>query len=675
MKRQCVAWLCLVMAWSSCGPEALAVNDLPERVVIELRPSADSLVTSPALPLTTAGELSAEKAALQAAFPEVVVTDQLEALPMLIAHVPTRALLNALEQHPLVVQTWPEETLSLTDAQSFPLIGQPAAFGAGARGVGATVAVLDTGLDYRKPDFGTCQVPGAAGCSVAFVRDFAPDDRQLDDNGHGTNVSGIVMGVAPGARVIGLDVFTGSGASSADIISAINWVIANRATYNIVAMNLSLGGGSSTTPCASDVFATPIAAARTAGVLAAIASGNNGLTSAISSPGCVPEAISVGAVYDSAMGGLSYASCSDSTTAADKVTCFSNSAPFLSMLAPGALITAGGTTMAGTSQAAPHVAGAIALLAAKYPTDSPSKRASRLLSGATSVRDTRNGVTRPRLTLGATVGACSVTVSPEVASFASTGGAQRFSVTTSGSACGWSAVGLPTWVTATALSGASSATFTVTASANTSVARAATLQVAGVTVKLTQAADTTPPVGTVSVARFTRLAQVALTLAATDPSGVSSMCVSTTSSCTTFVAYATTSTLTLPAGDGPKTVYAWFRDGRGNTSAAPVTAPTTLDTKPPTNGVVTAAASPLSLKLSWAGFADATSGVAKYRVVQSTTSTDAPTSCSGGTTLTEGPATSLTVVTPAKTTRRFRVCAFDNAGNLSTGATVTATTP
>jgi Subtilase family len=676
VKSKSLSAVCLVVAMWSCGPEAIAVNDLPDRVVIELRPSTDSLVTAPVLPATTAaGTLGAEKAAVRAAFPDLVVTDELDSLPMLIVHVPTHALLDALARHPLVVQTWPEEVLSLNDAQSFPLIGQPAAFDAGLRGTGATVAVLDTGLDYRKPDFGSCASPGAAGCAVALVRDFAPDDGQLDDNGHGTNVSGIVVGVAPGARVIGLDVFTGGGASSADIISAINWVIANRATYNIVAINMSLGGGSSTTPCATDVFATPVAAARAAGVLSAIASGNNGLTSAISSPGCVPEAISVGAVYDSALGGLSYSTCSDATTAADKVTCFSNSASFLSILAPGALITAGGTTMAGTSQASPHVAGAIAVLAAKFPTDSPSKRASRLLSGATSIRDPRNGVTRPRLTLGANAGACSVTVSPETAAFSSSGGALSFAVTTSGAACGWSTLGLPAWVTANATSGATSATFTLSAPVNTGVARTATVQVAGVTLKLSQAADTTPPTGTVTVARYTKVASVTLTLAASDPSGVGAMCLSTTTSCATFVAYAGTASLTLPSGDGQKTVYAWFRDARGNTSTQPVTAITSLDATAPTNGAVTATASPLSIKLAWSGFADATSGVAKYRVVQSTTTTDAPVSCTAGTILTEGPATSLTLPTPAKTTRRFRVCAIDNAGNVSTGATAIATTP
>ena len=72
--------------------------------------------------------------------------------------------------------------------------------------------------------------------------------------------------------------------------------------------------------------------------------------------------------------------CSDPTTAADKVACFSNGGSLVTLLAPGAMITAGGYTMGGTSQATPHVAGAIALLRANRvsPTESIDQTISRL---------------------------------------------------------------------------------------------------------------------------------------------------------------------------------------------------------------------------------------------------------------------------------------------------------
>jgi subtilisin family serine protease len=667
-----ISTACVVVC-VACGAETLPINEFGERVIIQVRPDVASAAVTPLLTVEQAGVLASEKKVVRNAFPWLKVTDELNELPMLIVVGADTLTLEALRAHPLVVDAWPETLSETQDLESFRLIQQPAALDAGFSGNGASVAVLDTGLDYRSSEFGTCSAPGAAGCAVAFVRDFAPDDAALDANGHGTNVAGIVRGMAPRARVIGLDVFNGSGASSADIISAMNWVIANRATYNIVAMNLSLGGGRSTTTCPTDVFATPVASARAAGVLSVIASGNNASTTAISSPACAPEAISVGAVYDSAGTGLQSSVCTDRSSASDQVACFSNSAAFLSLVAPGTFVTAAGITMTGTSQATPHVAGAVALLASRFPNDTASTRASRLLSGATMVRDARNGITRPRLTLGAGFGACSIGLDKTLVSFPAGGGAGVITVRPSATNCTWSVTGLPTWVS----SSISGQALTLTASANTTTTtRTATAQLAGVTFQLSQAADVTPPTGTVTAPRFTRTTSVAVTLSATDPSGVTSMCLSTGTTCTTFVAYTTSATVTAPAGDGVKTISAWFRDARGNTTAAAVKATTTLDATAPTNGALTGTAAAGTLTLRWSGFADPTSGLASYKLVRSTSSTtDAPASCSSGTVVSTGTALTASLSVASKTTARFRVCATDTAGNVSTGATLTFTMP
>jgi hypothetical protein len=130
-----------------------------------------------------------------------------------------------------------------------------------------------------------------------------------------------------------------------------------------------------------------------------VAAGNNGYIEGLSSPACAPDALSVGAIYDSSLGGITWGTgCTDATTAADKVVCFSNSASFLTLLAPGVMITSAGITMSGTSQAAPHVAGAIAVLRAAFPSETVTQIQSRLINSRVP-RVTRNNLSFPRLDL------------------------------------------------------------------------------------------------------------------------------------------------------------------------------------------------------------------------------------------------------------------------------------
>jgi subtilisin family serine protease len=189
------------------------------------------------------------------------------------------------------------------------------------------------------------------------------------------------------------------------LLDAIDWVLANHSTYNIQTVNLSLGdSGLFTTPCskvALNPFLLPITDLRDIGITVVASSGNNGYVNGVSMPACTPGVISVGAVYDADVGSRTWSACSDAASAADQVTCFSNSAYFLSTLAPGALITAGGYNATGTSQAGPHVAGAAAVLAAAQPLFSPDEIANRLTSTGVTVIDGRNGLQLPRLDLAA----------------------------------------------------------------------------------------------------------------------------------------------------------------------------------------------------------------------------------------------------------------------------------
>lgn len=324
-------------------------------------------------------------------------------LPMMFIRLKTNNSLSILAKNPSVVRLYQNQQRKLFLEESLLLINQPQVASIGLSGKGTTVAILDTGADYTLPAFGSCSAPNSPPetCKVIHAQDFAFDDGQLDAHGHGTNVAGIVVGVAPDTRLAVLDVFDGQLAWDVDIISAINWCIANKSNLNIVAMNLSFGSGGYTSPCHSDSLSTPITEARSAGILSSIASGNDGFKNKISSPACIPSAISVGAVYDGNVGIKNWSVCVDFTTFADKVACFSNSASFLSILAPGSVINAAGRSMSGTSQAAPHISGAIAVLRGEgvFPFDTLDKTISRMTDTGMPVFDRRNGFTKPRIDL------------------------------------------------------------------------------------------------------------------------------------------------------------------------------------------------------------------------------------------------------------------------------------
>jgi subtilisin family serine protease len=515
-----------------------------------------------------------------------------EHLPMMALHVTELDTLARITHADNVAGVFEDERHSTTLTQSLGVINQPAAASAGATGAGTTVAVLDTGVDFSHAAFGSCASAGAAGCKVTFAQDFAPDDGQRDANGHGTNVAGTVLGVAPGASIASLDVFRSDGYGyTTDIIAAIDWAIANRAARNIVAMNLSLGGGGFTTVCTSNAFATAVASARAAGIFPAIASGNDGYTDRISSPACVPAAVSVGAVYDSNMGAVGWSGCSDATTGADRVTCFSNSASFLTILAPGALITAAGITMGGTSQATPHVAGAAAVLRGAHASDTVDQVLARMLQAGASVTDHRNNLTTPRLDVGSALG---------------------------------------------------------------------------------ETADLTAPSGSITIdgGAGVRTRTVTLTIAATDDVGVTQMCLSNTTTCTAWLAYATTRSWSLTTGDGVRTVYAQFRDAQGRVSER-VSDTIVVDTRAPANGTLTPTPGNGQLSLAWTGATDTGSGIAQYSLRFAPTT--APANCTAGTELYSGTDTSFTHTGLTNgTTYGYRLCAIDAAGNRSAGATATS---
>ncbi len=334
-------------------------------------------------------------------------------LPIVVVRASEWRDIRQLLRNPQVISVSSDEPMHRLLSFSKPLINQPIAIANGIDGSGTTVAVFDSGVDYTGAAFGSCSSPGVpSGCRVLHAEDFAPDDGLLDDDGHGTFVSGIVAGVAEQTNLVVLDVFDGSSAYSSDVIDAINWAVANVATYNIVAGNFSLGNGqeyggdcdSFFPPPSSNPYKSAFDAMRAVGMLPVVASGNEAHTSGISSPACVSSALSVGATYNAAWPPINWSTtppCSDSSIAADDIACFSNSGPNLDILAPGSIISAVGTTSSGTSMAAPMVAGAVALVSQQLPLESPEQREQRLKTSDTQILDSRNGLTFPRLDIRA----------------------------------------------------------------------------------------------------------------------------------------------------------------------------------------------------------------------------------------------------------------------------------
>lgn len=304
--------------------------------------------------------------------------------------------------------------------ESVPLVQGDQAWNAGYDGTGWAIAVLDTGV-YSAHPFLAGKVVSEACYSATGDCPNGQTEMVGEDAGetctyapgscpHGTHVSGIAAGrgsdfsgVARGASIIAMQVFskfTGSDCDddvedpcaksyTSDTIAAMERVYELRNTYNIAAVNMSLGGGSFASQLACDQQDSArkaiIDQLRSVGIATVAASGNEGSTDAMSAPGCISSVISVGA-----------------TTKSDQIPSFSNSASFLTLLAPGRFILSSVPTssfqeISGTSEATPHVAGAFAILSQKLGGGNVDTVLSALQSTGSPIEDPRNGIVKPRI--------------------------------------------------------------------------------------------------------------------------------------------------------------------------------------------------------------------------------------------------------------------------------------
>ncbi len=312
--------------------------------------------------------------------------------------------LDQLRADPAVESVAVNQFRQFSLAKSTKTMGAPVAWSSGYTGAGQAVAILDTGVQSSHPFFGGRVVAevcfsGSQG-AVALCNGGDPGGNTHHTEGpnsalpcvgyqgceHGTHVAGIAAGangppiapsgVAPGANIVAVKVVSKDPASNAigavdsDVQAGLDWVNAHRLTYNIASANMSLGSGSFADNCdsAEPGYKTAIDTFRANGVATVVASGNDGDPFHISSPACVSSAMAVGSIASETL----------------DVSFFSNASPMLDFLAPGAannedpsgplfegvwssVPTNQYTWEAGTSMAAPHVAGAWAVMRQAYP--------------------------------------------------------------------------------------------------------------------------------------------------------------------------------------------------------------------------------------------------------------------------------------------------------------------
>lgn len=397
-------------------------------------------------------QMAQEKLLKSVQIPDETTIKKYKYIPFMAMEVDEAGLQSVID-NPMVNSIEEDELHSPMLYDTIPLIGADtgeADYSTGYTGSGQTIAILDTGVDKTHsflsgkvvaeacyssndtsqgisslcPNGQTTQTGSGAGVNCSS---------SVDGCDHGTHVAGIaagkkvtltngitMRGVAPKANIIAIQVFLRVdnatacsligksspciSSSKSDQLLALMHVYENRSTYNIASVNMSLGGSKYTSNCDNTFpsYKAVIDLLRSVGIATVIASGNEFYTDGIATPACISSAVSVGAT--------------EYISIAEQVAPYSNSASFLSLLAPGGhspddsywelpnswygiySSIPGGTysKLPGTSMAAPHVAGAWALMKQKNSTASVDTILSVLQTTGKYFTDV-NGITTPRI--------------------------------------------------------------------------------------------------------------------------------------------------------------------------------------------------------------------------------------------------------------------------------------
>ncbi|WP_262286745.1 S8 family serine peptidase [Micromonospora sp. MA102] len=265
-----------------------------------------------------------------------------------------------------IAKIWLDGRVHADLADTTAQIGAPEVWAGGDTGAGVRVGVLDTGIDSGHPDLAD---------RIAESAVFVPGADLADRIGHGTHVASTIAGtgaasdgrekgVAPDARLAIGKVLSDDGYGlDSWILAGMEWA-ARDADATVI--NMSLGSSQPTDGTDPISQAVNTLSAET-GALFVVSAGNLGAPGTVTAPGAADAALTVGAV-----------------DSGDQLAYFSSQGPRISdeaikpeLTAPGVGVLAARSQYApgegayekhdGTSMAAPHVAGAAALLAAKHP--------------------------------------------------------------------------------------------------------------------------------------------------------------------------------------------------------------------------------------------------------------------------------------------------------------------